>query len=244
MESNDKTKFEEFLKVVPKERISKFFEYLEDHIYPVKLFTDYDDYNGSILTTFENENINNAFRKFDESFSNLKNYLFRISKSTGIKEQESELFSSFKKGIRELWEFVDIFKKEYANFVEVTKREFSDKPIKNRNLKKIHLLRKDLKSEITIGKLVAYNDGSIRYGNDEIKLRNQIKDLCRLFMERPRQTLTKDDIKDHLIHADRRPIISFITISKYVSELHSSLKFYYKKDVIFNQKEEGWYFKP
>lgn len=125
-------------------------------------------------------------------------------------------------------------------FLETTK----ERGVKKYKPKKVSLFRGDIKVEITIGKLSAYNDGGIRYDDREVELRNQLKDLCRLFMEKPNQLITLDDIKDHLIHADRRPIISFDTISKYVSELHNLLRSYYDKDVIFNQKEEGWFFKP
>lgn len=103
---------------------------------------------------------------------------------------------------------------------------------------------KELKPQLTAGKLTAYSDGTIRYGNEIIKLRNQLKDLCRLFMGNQNRLLTTDDIKNELIRADRRTIIPFLTISKYVSELHNSLKIHFGQDVIFNQKEEGWYFKP
>jgi len=106
------------------------------------------------------------------------------------------------------------------------------------------LLTKDLKADITICKLSAYNDGTIRYGENILEMRNQLKDLCRLFMRNPNRLLTIDDIKDEIIRADRRTLTSFATIAKYVSELHNLLKIQFGKDVIFNQKEEGWYFKP
>lgn len=102
----------------------------------------------------------------------------------------------------------------------------------------------NLKPEIIIGKLVAYNDGSIRYGKDIIKMRNQIKDLCRLFIKNPNRLITIDDIKDDIIAANKRNAIAYSTIAKYVSELRNSLKIHFNNDVIFNQKEEGWYFKP
>ncbi len=103
---------------------------------------------------------------------------------------------------------------------------------------------KKLKPEISVGDLEAYSDGTIRYKKEIIKMRNQLKDLCRLFIRNPNRLLTLDDIRDEIISADRRQLVSFTTISKYVSELHNSLKIHFKKDVIFNQKEEGWYFKP
>jgi len=106
------------------------------------------------------------------------------------------------------------------------------------------LLTKELKPQITAGKLAAYSDGTIRYGKNILEMRNQLKDLCRLFMRHPNRLLTIDDIKDEIVKADRRTLTSFATIAKYVSELHNLLKIHFGKDVIFNQKGEGWYFKP
>lgn len=106
------------------------------------------------------------------------------------------------------------------------------------------LFVKDLKPEIEIKGLGAYSDGTIRYKGEVIEMRSQIKDLCRLFMDHHNRLLTQDDIKDAIVNADRRNSTPRITIAKYVSELRNLLKLHFKKDVIFNQKYEGWYFKP
>ena len=98
-------------------------------------------------------------------------------------------------------------------------------------------------SQITAGDLVAYSDGTIRYKDIILDLRNQLKDLCRLFMRNPKRLLTIDDIREEIINADKREATPNSTIAKYVSELRNSLQIHFKKDVIFNQKEEGWYFK-
>lgn len=113
-----------------------------------------------------------------------------------------------------------------------------------RRHKKDLLYVKDLKPEIEIKDLAGYSDGTIRYKGEMIEMRGQIKELCRLFMDHPNRLLTRDDIKDNIVHADRRKSTPKITIAKYVSELHKLLKIHFKKDVIFNQKQEGWYFKP
>ncbi len=103
---------------------------------------------------------------------------------------------------------------------------------------------KEPEPEITIGKLVAFTDGSISYAGNNLILRNQLKDLCRLFMRRPNRLITIDDVKDNLIAAEKRKTTPNDTISKYVSELRVVLKNCFGNDVIQNQKEEGWYFKP
>lgn len=65
-----------------------------------------------------------------------------------------------------------------------------------------------------------------------------------MFMRNPKRLLTRDDIKENIINADKRKTISKTSISKYVSELRNSLKVHFKKDVIYSQKYEGWYFDP
>lgn len=105
------------------------------------------------------------------------------------------------------------------------------------------LYTKKLEPEITVGDLGAYSDGTIRYKNEIINLRKQLKDLCRLFMRHPERLLTIDDIRAEIISASKGKITPNSTISKYVSELHNSLKIHFKRDVIFSQQQEGWYFK-
>jgi DNA-binding response OmpR family regulator len=63
-------------------------------------------------------------------------------------------------------------------------------------------------------------------------------------MRNPKRLLTREDIKENIIAADKRKSVPKITISKYVSELRNSLKVHFKKDVIYSQKDEGWYFDP
>jgi hypothetical protein len=98
----------------------------------------------------------------------------------------------------------------------------------------------ELKVEISLGNLASYSDGTIRYAEEIINMRNQIKDLCRFFMLYPRKLLTVDNIKEEIIRANRRKSTPNATISKYVSELGTILNAYFKKEVLFNQKEEGW----
>ena len=115
----------------------------------------------------------------------------------------------------------------------------ASKPIKD-----TLLLTKNLKPDIDAGDLTSYSDGTIRYKGIILPLRGQLKDLCRMFMRNPRRLLTRDDIKENIIDADKRKTISKTSISKYVSELRNSLKVHFKKDVIYSQKDEGWYFDP
>ena len=98
----------------------------------------------------------------------------------------------------------------------------------------------EIKVEVSLGELNSYNDGTIRYAGEIIKIRNQSKDLCRFFMANPKKLLTIDDIKKEIINSSKRGLTPNATIAKYVSELNTLLRPYFDKDVIFNQKEEGW----
>ena len=107
-----------------------------------------------------------------------------------------------------------------------------------------NLVIQQLKPEIEINGLSTYSDGTIRYEGSVIPMRDQLNDLCRMFMSRPNQLVLSDEIRDEIIRAERRERTRFSTIAKYVSELHSLLKECFGKDVIFNHKKEGWRFVP
>ncbi len=107
-----------------------------------------------------------------------------------------------------------------------------------------NLILKNLKPEIEIGYLATYSDGTIRFKGSVIPIRDQLNDLCRMFMSRPNQLVLCDEIRDEIIRAERRERTRFSTIAKYVSELHGLLKPCFGKDVILNHKKEGWRFVP
>ena len=107
-----------------------------------------------------------------------------------------------------------------------------------------NLFTQDVRPEIEIGGLATYSDGTIRFKGSVIPMRDQLNDLCRIFMSRPDQLVLYDEIREEIIRAERRERTRFSTIAKYVSELHSLLKECFGKDVIFNHKKEGWRFVP
>lgn len=98
--------------------------------------------------------------------------------------------------------------------------------------------------EITVGELILYSDGTIRFNGEIIIFRPQMRDLCRLFMGSHNSLLLIDTIKDELIRADKRASTSSNTISKYVSELRALLFDLYGRNVISNQQKDGWIFSP
>ena len=105
-----------------------------------------------------------------------------------------------------------------------------------------NLFTQDIRPEIEIDSLATYSDGTIRFKGSVIPMRDQLNDLCRMFMSRPNQLVLCDEIREEIIRAERRERTRFSTIAKYVSELHSVLKLCFGKDVIFNHKKEGWRF--
>lgn len=107
-----------------------------------------------------------------------------------------------------------------------------------------NLIIKELKPEMEINGLGTYSDGTIRYHGQVIQMRDQLNDLCRMFMSRPNQLVLSDEIREEIIRAERRERTRFSTIAKYVSELHGLLKPCFGKDLIFNHKKEGWRFVP
>ncbi len=107
-----------------------------------------------------------------------------------------------------------------------------------------NLTVQQLKPEMEINGLATYSDGTIRFKGSVIPMRDQLNDLCRMFMSRPNQLVLSDEIRDEIIRAERRARTRFSTIAKYVSELHGLLKECFGKDVIFNHKKEGWRFVP
>jgi len=98
----------------------------------------------------------------------------------------------------------------------------------------------ELKVEIEVGNLRAYNDGSIRFKDEVIYLRNQLKDLLRFLMDNQGRYITTDDVKDAVIASDKRKGTSDGTITKYMSELRAKLKPHFPGNIIVNQPGEGW----
>jgi hypothetical protein len=88
----------------------------------------------------------------------------------------------------------------------------------------------------SVGKLEEYSDGSIRVVGKEIKIRNELKDICRLFIKNAGKTVLSDDIKKVL----GRQSLSHKTIGKYVSELRIILQPYFEEKLFRAQYREGW----
>jgi len=145
-------------------------------------------------------------------------------------------------------QFPEDFNERYEEYRDMLLDIIKEKEPKEKENLPTNIQKKDtiadVQIELSAGKLGSYADGTIRYGKEILQMRNQLKDLCRLFMSHPSELILIDRIKEELISIDKRKTTQWSTISKYVSELHTSLKIHFKKDVIFNQKEEGWYFKP
>src|SRR3989344_185029 len=124
---NDKSKIKEFMHIFQKERVLKFVSILEKSYYPKDFFVDYEKFNEGLLTTFQDDNINNAFKSFDLCLEQITNALRKIT--VGVPEGEDKnLVLIFLQGENiELWEAVERLKKEYVNFTDIASRKLENK---------------------------------------------------------------------------------------------------------------------
>jgi len=133
--------------------------------------------------------------------------------------------------------FPDDFRKRAIEYLNLQSDSQTTQPLRSISLE-------PKKPEIKVGELISYSDGSIIYDGENLNLRGQLKDLCRLFMENSGRLVLVDDIRDRLIDSNKRDVTPNSTLAKYVSELRGILSKKYQKEVIFNQKKEGWIFSP
>lgn len=94
--------------------------------------------------------------------------------------------------------------------------------------------------DLSFEKLCSWKDGRITYDGVVMDMRPQIKDLCRLFLKRPRAQITYDDIKDSIIKSRSRDTTPNSTLSKYVHELIKSLDAHSKTLEIINNPLTGY----
>lgn len=112
----------------------------------------------------------------------------------------------------------------------------NNKPIKPKNAIDASV------KKIEVGQLVYDVDGGIYFKNKLIEMRSQLETLCILFMKNHKKPLGYEIIKDELIDPTKTRQKGFITITKYVSELHKLLKKYFNKEVIFNHEKHSYIF--
>lgn len=92
------------------------------------------------------------------------------------------------------------------------------------------------------GKLSICEGGIILYDNkNKVDMRTGLKSLCEMFIDRPRQLINRDEIRDMLGTSTKN---TKDTIAKYVSALNISLEPYFKRKPLINDKKEGWIFEP
>lgn len=107
----------------------------------------------------------------------------------------------------------------------------------NRNKPK----RNSIMEELSIGPLKYTKDGIIYYNKVEIEMRPQLKNLCYLFMQRPKVWIDYYVIKKYLTDPKKEKE-GYKTIQKYASALHVLLKKHFRKDVIINNEVRGYFF--
>lgn len=127
--------------------------------------------------------------------------------------------------------FVDT---EILDYTENKEETYIDKKLEKINkskniLKKYNPIKptfftEDKEVQHSYEKLSSWTDGTITYNNSPLDARNQIKDLCMLFLERPETLITYDDIKDNIFGTKKALLNEDDTILKYVSLLRKELK--------------------
>ena len=177
-----------------------------------------------------------------------------MTKDTNLNDSEVDLILQHLQEKEIIDEFVDsgdddvikepTFKIYFPEDFKVKAGQYLHKLTGNDSVKKGLTNTDPVVPEIEIGKLISYSDGTISYNGALLDIRGQLKVLCRIFMENVGNLVLEDYIKQEMVNSDKRGRISNRTISKYVSELHIILREPYGKDVIFNEKKEGWRFDP
>jgi len=262
---NDEAKLEKFLELLPEEKVDEFAYQASDARFSghwiYKFLRPYEVFSTSIESRFINVRIEEARKEFNKTFDAFNQFtiynFFPYKSGVEIEDQRFGLYPEMRHAegkdgrfwnekYQELLSLIKAFEEQYRKFLEVAFEELS-KSIKespsrsHKPVKDGFLLGPELRPEIAVGDLVAYSDGTIRYKNEIVDLRNQLKDLCRLFMRNQNRVLILEDIKNEIIPAPKRKTTSNQTIAKYVSELRTSLKGCFQRDVLHNQKGEGWY---
>lgn len=147
--------------------------------------------------------------------------------------------------LQSVFDDIDATVSEYVKEREKKEEIITNKPFSGKSFtSNTKLYTEDATAQQEVNGLAVYSDGSIRYKGEPVEMRSQLKELCRLFIANPNRLVTLDDIREKLIAASKREHTPFSTVAKYVSELRRILEVHFHKDVLLNQKEEGWYFKP
>jgi len=147
----------------------------------------------------------------------IKYLIMNLDKIQNIRKLKSEIVTGIEEG--ELKEYLDSLLGKKKNILKN-----SNEPI--------------LKQA---GSLNLRESGNICYEKNIIEMRTGLKTLCEIFIKRPNQLVNRDDIYDGL-EIDSRKKKS--TVAKYVSELNSILKPYFKRKPLVNDKKIGWIFYP
>jgi len=247
---DDSLRLENFLDALPKDILERLIAQLSERRLSPELSLELEgirNFLGDPLSTFSNSKIKKAQQKFNKSFNDIDDFQLHNFKQHGFNDyclnsnlpKESEEWLKLTRQLKMLTKYLRV---DYEDFLKIAIQEISAIKSRGYSKEKNPIFTENLKPELSIDKLDAYSDGTIRYNNEILWMRNQMKDLCRLFMEHPNRTLTIDDIKETIICSNKRATTSKGTISKYVSELRRILNPHFGKEVFINQKDEGWRF--
>ncbi len=201
-----------------------------------KIEKDFHNSEPGLLIEFEIDDFSTD--KDTPSYGEQKKILHKMTKMDALKIHSENFVSHYSRGsdkTRTNLLVIEILQPGFSRYIERMRQieETLNLAIKQKS-----------EPEIQIGKLIIHYDNSLYFGGKTIKMRNQMVNLCRLFMEKPMRLITREDVKERIVDSEKWPTTSNETIAKYVSELHKILKIHFQKQVIFNVEGEGWRFEP
>lgn len=171
---------------------------------------------------------NSSEIKKDGMEKNLDDLFNKMAEQLDLKIYFEDKFN-LNKFYRDIVEEYKIF--EYKKLQTVNKPKVNGAG--NTKLKEIETEYKDIK---------LFNDGTITCNDEELSLREQLRNLCIYFIKNPNRLLNYDDIKDEIINSEKILIIKNDTIPKYVEALKKELQKHSTVVTIKNKPKVGYIF--
>lgn len=203
---------------------------MKDAVKKIQIFiTDPNLYNFDIVVPFDS--LYTMKVRWEETLAKDRDTEFHSSVIKNHTLDSDNLKSLLGPTIRYISSLIDT---ETLNLNESLQETYIDKKLEKINkskniLKKYNPIKptfftEDKEVQHSYEKLSSWTDGTITYNNSPLDARNQIKDLCMLFLERPETLITYDDIKDNIFGTKKALLNEDDTILKYVSLLRKELK--------------------
>ncbi len=151
---------------------------------------------------------------------------------------ERNLRQSAEKERKQADERISQLEEQLTSLVEATKamRNFL-RPVKGMKHTKVNVP----KVQYVYRSIVLYENGKFSINSKPVHFEPVLAGLLTLFISRgPGVLVTYDDIREECYPAEKRYSVVSKTLAKYVSKLGKSLEVHDIKNVIFNEREQGW----